>query len=223
MPQLEAANCGLPVISTHYSAMESVVKNIGGYGVIPKQYYVECETGCKRAIPDNDSFVGLLTQLHSEKDKLKQLGSQVRDRALENYSWDKTADAWAKHFNAVEKKDPATTWYSPLNAPEPEINMLQNPESMAHSVNHIFTNVLHKPEWIGGYLWKRVLRDVTFGYRCENMDKQFYFNESHKKTNTSNAPFCLEDAYKEMINFRKQLNNWEHSRVQRNQQEMENK
>ena len=104
-----------------------------------------------------------------------------------------------------------------------EINMLQNPESMAHSVNHIFTNVLHKPEWIGGYLWKRVLRDVTFGYRCENMDKQFYFNESHKKTNTSNAPFCLEDAYKEMINFRKQLNNWEHSRVQRNQQEMENK
>jgi glycosyltransferase involved in cell wall biosynthesis len=223
MPQLEAAGCGLPVISTNYSAMESVVKNIGGYGVIPKQYYVECETGCKRAIPDNEAFVNLLKDLHKNKDSLQEIGNTVRENALENYSWDKAADAWAKHFKTVEPKDPAKTWYSPLNAPEPSTKMLENPRSIAHSVNYIFTNVLHKPEWIGGYLWKRVLRDVTFGYRCENMDKQFYFNESHKKTQNSNSPFSLEDAYNEMINFRKQLNNWEHARVQRAQQEMQAK
>ena len=74
---------------------------------------------------------------------------------------------------------------------------------------------MHKPEWIGGYLWKRVLRDVSFGYRCENMNKDFYFNESHKKTQQTNSPFSLEDAYNEMINFRRQLNNWENIRVQK--------
>lgn len=31
MPQLEAANSALPVISVDYSAMSSVVKNIGGF------------------------------------------------------------------------------------------------------------------------------------------------------------------------------------------------
>ena len=53
------------------------------------------------------------------------------------------------------------------------------------------------------------------------MDKQFYFNESHKKTQNSNSPFSLEDAYKEMISFRKQLNNWEHARVEKAKQEMQ--
>ena len=45
MPQLEAAHCGLPVISTYYSAMESVIDNIKGYGVKPISFYNECETG----------------------------------------------------------------------------------------------------------------------------------------------------------------------------------
>ncbi len=219
MPQLEAANCALPVISTHYSAMESVVKNIGGYGVIPKQYYIECETGCKRAIPDNESFVELLKQLHSQKQNLPELGAQVKARALQNYSWDKAADAWAKHFNKVEPKDPATTWNSPPKIFEPAKQLPQGLGSTTDAVNFIFTDILHKPEWIGGYLWKRVLRDVTFGYRCENMDKGFYFNESHIKNQSSNSPFSLDQACEEMANFRNQLNNWEQVRMQKIQQE----
>lgn len=218
MPQLEAASCAIPVISTHYSAMESVVKNIGGYGVIPKQYYVECETGCKRAVPDNDSFVGLLKQLHGQKENLQELGNQVRSRALNHYSWDKASDAWAKHFKTIEQKDPSTTWNSPAKIFEPAKQLPQGLSSTADAVNYIFTDILHKPEWIGGYLWKRVLRDVSFGYRCENMDKGFYFNESHLKGQNSNSPFSLEQACEEMVNFRNQLNNWEQIRMQKIQE-----
>lgn len=219
MPQLEAANCGIPVISTHYSAMESVVRNICGYGVIPKQYYIECETGCKRAIPDNDSFVGLLKQLHGQKENLPNIGSQVRSNALKIYNWDKTADAWAKHFKTVEPRDPSTTWYSAPKIFEPAKQLPQGLNSTTEAVNFIFTDILHKPELIGGYLWKRVLRDVSFGYRCENMDKGFYFNESHIKNQNSNSPFSLQQACEEMINFRNQINDWERIRMQKNQQE----
>ena len=87
MPQLEAANCGLPVISVDYSAMQSVIKNIGGFGVIPSSYYVECETGCKRAIPNNEAFINLLKQLHEKRDLLPEIGANIRANALENYSW----------------------------------------------------------------------------------------------------------------------------------------
>ena len=219
MPQLEAANSALPVISVDYSAMSSVVKNIGGFGVIPSSYYVECETGCKRAIPNNEAFVNLLKQLHDKKNLLPEIGANTRARALESYSWDKTADAWAKYFKTVKKKDPSTTWYSPIKAPEPSQTLPQGLSSTTEAVNYIFTDILHKPEWIGGYLWKRVLRDVSFGYRCENMDKQFYFNESHIKNQNSNTPFSIEQACQEMASFRNQLNNWEHIRIQKIQQE----
>jgi glycosyltransferase involved in cell wall biosynthesis len=46
MPQLEAAYAGVPVISTNYSAMESVIKNIGAVGIDPLTLSMECETGC---------------------------------------------------------------------------------------------------------------------------------------------------------------------------------
>ena len=220
MPQLEAANCSLPVISIDYSAMSSVVKNIGGFGVTPNSYYIECETGCKRAIANNEALVNILTELHDKKSILPQIGANVRKNSLSNYSWDKTADVWAKHFKTVQKKDPSKTWYSPPQIFEPAKSLPQNLSSTTEAVNFIFTDILHKPNWIGGYLWKRVLRDVSFGYRCENMDKQFYFNESHIKNQNSNAPFSLEKACEEMANFRNQLNNWEKIRYQKNQQEM---
>ena len=220
MPQLEAANCGLPVVSVDYSAMHSVIKNIEGFGVIPSSYYIECETGCKRAIPNNQALLNILKELHAKKDTLPTIGANTRAKALENYSWDKAADAWAKHFKTVEPKDLSTTWHSPAKIFEPAQSLPQGLTSTTDAVNFIFTDILHKPEWIGGYLWKRVLRDVSFGYRCENMDKQFYFNESHIKNQNNNTPFSIEQACEEMANFRNQLNVWENNRVHKIQQEM---
>ena len=63
MPQLEAAYCGLPVVSVNYSAMESVIKNIDGIPLEPLSFYKECETGCDRAIPDNEQFVKIMNDL----------------------------------------------------------------------------------------------------------------------------------------------------------------
>ena len=220
MPQLEAANCAIPVISIDYSAMSSVVKNIGGFGVKPQGHYIECETGCKRAIANNDALVNILKELRNKKNLLPQIGSNIRNNSLKNYNWDKTADAWAKHFSTVQKRDPSKTWYSPPQIFEPAQGLPQGLSSTTDVVNFIFTDILHKPDWIGGYLWKRVLRDVTFGYRCENSDKQFYFNESHIKNQNSNAPFSIEKACEEMSSFRNQLNNWEKIRYEKNQQEI---
>ena len=111
-------------------------------------------------------------------------------------------------------RDHSETWLSPPRIFQPADNIPQHIESIADKVNFIFTDVLHKPEWLGSYLWKKVLKDCTFGYRCENVSKDFYFNESHVKTLNSNIPFSFEDACREMANFRKQLNDWEIGRAQ---------
>lgn len=54
LPQVEAAACGIPVMSVDYSAMESVVRKLGGTPLPVKTLYKELETGCMRAVPDND-------------------------------------------------------------------------------------------------------------------------------------------------------------------------
>ena len=213
MPQLEAAHCGVPVMSTYYSAMESVIDNIGGVALEPLSYYLECETGCKRAVPDNENFVSKLIELHSQKDSLSELGKTIRNNALSNYSWDKAADVWAKHIATVEIRDPRETWLSPPKILEPARSIPPNLQSNIEKVNFIFNQVLHKPEWVGGYLWKKVLKDCTFGYRCENVNKDFYFNESHKQSLQSNRPFSFEEACGEMATFREQMNNWEKARL----------
>ncbi len=209
MPQLEAAYCGLPVISTYYSAMQSVIDNIGGFGVYPKAYSVECETGCRRAIPDNLAFVNFMKEFVNAD--LEACGENIRQNAVNHYSWDKTADVWKSHIQSVEKVDPSKTWLSPIRILQPS-DQLPGTGDMRDKVNYIFNNVLYKPEWIGGYLWKRILRDCTFGYRCENINKDFYFNESHIKSYSSNQPFSIDQAHKEMIHFRNQINEWEQMR-----------
>jgi glycosyltransferase involved in cell wall biosynthesis len=215
MPQLEAAQCSVPVISTYYSAMQSIVDNIDAIGIQPLSYYIECETGCKRAIPDNNKFVEELVKLYHSRAQLPELGAEMRNNALDYYNWDKTAEAWLKHIMRVKPKDPQETWLSPPKILQPATTIPPEIGSMVDKVNYLFHNTLHKPEWIGSYLWKKVLKDCTFGYRCENVQKDFYFNESHVQAQQGNQAFSIDDAIKELAFFREQINEWEKARYEK--------
>ena len=215
MPQLEAAQCSLPVVSTYYSAMKSIVDNINAIGIEPLSYYLECETGCKRAVPDNSKFIEELVKLYHGRAQLPELGAEMRNNALDHYNWDKTADTWLNHIIKVRPKDPQETWLSPPKILKPDTTIPNNLGSMVEKVNHLFYNTLHKPEWIGGYLWRKVLKDCTFGYRCENLQKDFYFNESHMQSQQGNQAFSIDDAIKELVFFRGQTNEWEKARYEK--------
>ena len=216
MPQLEAAYSGLPVISTYYSAMESVIDNIGGIGIKPLAFNKEAETGCMRAIPDNDGFVrALLALTNKSHEEIQSMGMDVMKRARSHYTWDGTAQVWLDHINSVELKNPQNTWLSPPRIIQPNTNIPSNITNIVDRVNFIFNNVLCKPEWIGSYFWRRVLRDCTYGYRTENVDGNFYFNESHVQSYSQYKPFSFDDAVKELLNYRNQLNQWEEARYKK--------
>lgn len=216
MPQLEAAYCGLPVISTYYSAMQSVIDNIGGIGITPIAFTKECETGCNRAVPDNKKFIESLHQLFSmNRESLREFGRDIEQKSRRIYNWDDVANKWLNYINSVNIKDEKLTWKSPPRIFEPAKSIPDNIQSIIDKVNFLFTNVLYKPEWIGGYFWKRVLKDCTFGYRCENVASDFYFNESHIQSYNSNKPFGINDALKELTNFRNQINQWERGRAEK--------
>lgn len=212
MPQLEAAYCGTPVAAIDYSAMESVMENIDGFPLKPLGFTRECETGCLRAVPSYEEFKKLLDSsvLKNNNRILWTQGSQMSNNAKRHYNWDKTAKIWIDHFRSIPLKPESETWSSPARIlkPEPWENCLRL-ENLRDRVNFIFERVLFKPEWIGGFLWSKVMKDCTFGYRVKNSEEDYYFNESHVPNMDIYEDYNIEGAYKDFSNLRQQWNEWE--------------
>ena len=215
MPQLEASQSGIPVVTIDYSAMQSVADNIGAIKLTPLALHVECETGCKRVIPNNDSLLVTMSDLYSRPpEKLKQLGFAMRQKTRENYSWDKTANVWADYFAATPTRDPRTTWLSPPKILQPLATSVPSGLTIKEQVDFLFKNVLRKPELIGSYIWRRTIKDLTYKCTAQSTDVNFYFNESHLNNNVRNwSKFAIEDAYDHMANMRKITNDWEKLRA----------
>tara|TARA_R110000824_G_scaffold180748_2_gene361230 strand:- start:697 stop:2346 length:1650 start_codon:yes stop_codon:yes gene_type:complete len=214
MPQLEAAYAGLPVVATDYSAMESVIKNIDGYPIKPIEMTLEAETGCYRAVPDNGRFVELMAELIQDKEMLRKKGLETAEIAREKYNWDNTANVWLKHIQSVPLKDMSETWLSPVNILEPATSIPPEKEDLIDKIDFLFTHILHKPQWIGSYLWSKVLKDCTYNYRLHNSDQDFYFNESHIQGMDRYESFNIDKAVEELSRFRHQMNDWEKMRLQ---------
>jgi len=215
MPQLEAARCALPIITVDYSAMESVAKNINAFAVKPLHLSMECETGCYRAIPDNAEFVDALKVMINHKNGLHNKGLKTRELYNNHYSWDKTAQIWIDHFKSIPLRDWSQTWQSPPQIKNPIQGMPYDIIDAVDKVNYLFTNVLHKPEWIGTYFWSKILKDCSLGYRVKNSEDDYYFNESHMPSMNKHEPFNFIQAGKELAQLREIWNNWENIRVQR--------
>ncbi len=224
MPQLEAAFCGVPVASINYSAMESVISNIGGIAMEPLSLSMECETGCYRAIPDNNRLEEVMRSarqehaLHMEKVDnshcemfidIDSRGWGVYQKSRDHYDWDKTAQVWIDHFKTVPMRDWSETYLSPVKVLEPATDIPKNIVKTEDQVNYIFTHVLHRPDLIGGWFWSKVIKDVTFGYRVNSSEEDYYFNESHLPTQNKYQPYNMEGVVNDLTSMRNEWNKLE--------------
>ena len=216
MPQLEASQSGVPIMTVSYSAMDSVGDNVGAIKIPLLTLQTECETGCKRAIPSNEFTLLKFIELYSmRKEQLKQLGFGMRQKTLQRYNWDKTADVWAEYFAATPVRDPSETWYSPPRLFDPAPSIPEN-LTIKDQANFLFESVLRKPEWIGNYQWKRTLRDLLYKCTATSTSQDWYFNESHLENGIRNwSPFDIKQAYEYMVKMRQTHNQWENMRIQR--------
>jgi glycosyltransferase involved in cell wall biosynthesis len=216
MPQLEAAQCGLPVCSVNYSAMESIIKNIGGLSINVLERSLEAETGCERAIPDNQHMLSILIDLFNRpKQELANIGEQTRRKSLAKYNWDNTANKWAEHFLSLPTRPLSSTWYSPARIirSAPINNSLIMPVDQA---NFLIAEVLGKPEWIGKFLWRRLVRDLTYRTTLAS-EGNLYLNENHNKDSLKTKKFSYQDAYNSVKQLADYYNVWETHRAKQNE------
>lgn len=212
MPQLEAAQCAVPVCSVNYSAMESILKNIGGFPIDALEYTLEAETGCNRAIPNNKQTLELLTELFNmSKQELAWIGQQTRLKTIKRYNWDNTAEKWGNYFLSLQTTPKQYTWHSPpkIINPSPINKNLVMPVDQA---NFLISEVLCKPELIGKFLWRRLVRDLTYRTTLDSQGS-LYLNESHNKDALKTKSFNYSDAYDLIFKLVDYYNVWENHRA----------
>lgn len=218
LPQVEAAACGVPVMATDYSAMESVIKNLNGIPVKPKALYKELETGCLRAVPDNELAAQLMKSFFEKsEEERKAIGKETRELFLKHYRWEQSGSAWENYFDSVEILPDHLTWNSPprIRRPEPK------PESIPNNINNntlakwLISQVLCEPEKLNTYLEARLTRDLMYKTHT-SLTGGMYFNESSAAFDgkQGRSYFDFNVAYDHMLALCNRRNYWEHKRIE---------
>jgi len=216
LPQVEAASCGIPVMAVDYSAMESVIRKVGGTPLKLKTKYLELETGCYRAVPDNDYTVKQLIKFFDlTKKEREQKGRDAREAFLKNYNWDRTAEKWMSYFDSIPIRPIEETWHSPPRIHEP-VQSVPDHLSRSDQASFLIANVYGEPEKINTYLWARMVKDLNLGTWTQGSVGDMYFNEdAHIDSQKAIQPFDLEIAYNLCHNMCIHKNQWESERAAR--------
>lgn len=163
VPQVEAAACGVPVMSVDYSAMTDVVRRLKGYPINVQRMFHESETGCLRALPDNEHFISLLNEYLSMPEVLRlKKGKQARLAAEQNYNWETTCKKWETYIDNLAVRPIEQTWLSSPHIVSPANNI---PEGLNDEqfINWALINVMGRPDLVGSYFAMKTVRDLGWG------------------------------------------------------------
>jgi glycosyltransferase involved in cell wall biosynthesis len=198
MPQLEAAACGVPIMSTDYSAMSDIVTKLGGIPITVKDYILESETGCYRASIDTDFVADQFEKLIKiTDDKIYKIGQFTYNNLKKHYdSWDKTAGIWMDHFDSIDIHKYEQLWKSEIN-----IKLIKNNrDDIIHNIDYVdwlMTDVLCNKDKIGGILHSEILNNLNTGYVNNGLAKSIYNRNI---------------AYRHAYNIAMSYNEWERKR-----------
>ena len=218
LPQVEAAACGIPVMAIDYSAMESVVRNLGGTPLIPKALYKELETGCFRAVPDNEYAAQKFKEFFDQPKPIRQkLGFSTREAFLKHYQWNKSGKAWEDYFDSVTVYENFDNWRQParIRKSEPKPEKLPEGITAQNLSDWLITHVLCEPERLNTYLSNRLTRDLLYK-SATSTTGGMYFNESSAAFDgqQGKVPFDFDIAYNQMKGLCDRRNYWEKMRIE---------
>jgi glycosyltransferase involved in cell wall biosynthesis len=168
MPQVEAAACGLQIASVDYSAMTEIVENLNGIKIPVKRMFRELETNADRAYPDINATVKILYDffVNTSDDTKKQNQKIIRDKCINQYTWDNVYKVWEECFDSVDinKKISWDADIDPVNTSLKVPNNLNNQEY----ITYICNSIINSPELINTSQIQCLIRDADSGLITRN-------------------------------------------------------
>ena len=216
LPQVEAAACGVPVMGTDYSAMESVIRKLKGVPITPKGTYRELETGCFRAVPDNDLAAQKFKEFFDQpKSMRRRAGHETYKAFMEHYQWHLSGKRWEDFFDSVDVDSQNPDWYSAPRIRSPEPKPTDFPQDISHHQlsQWLISHVLCEPERLNTFFESRLCRDLLYR-SATGSTGGMYFNESSAafEGNNTRQPFNFDIAYDHLSSLCNRRNQWEQRR-----------
>jgi glycosyltransferase involved in cell wall biosynthesis len=219
LPYVEAAACGVPVCGTDYSAMESEIRKLKGHPIKPAALYKELETGCLRAVPDNEAAAQYFLDFFAKSNEERaELGKQTRELFEKHFQWHLSGNKWEQIFDNFEIPPIQQTWAAPPRihtpAPKPPQDQVEK-IAPAEQAKWLITNVLGEPEKLNSFIEARMTRDLLYK-SATGSTGGMYFNESSAAFDGMNQrhPFDFDIAYQNMAGMCERRNSWEQKRIE---------
>lgn len=182
MPQVEAAACGVPIITVNYSAMCDIVKKLGAYSVEPKTYFKELETKAIRTYPDNKQLINhILSHIQLSKTEKQNKRQTTRALAEQYYNWDDIALKWEKYLDTLSDSGFRANWDNPPKYLEPvqDIENIQRKDFFNQIVNTCVKN-LQDPSKIGSSMILDMAKDADYSFTQAGISFQpFNYGDIH--------------------------------------------
>ena len=217
LPYVEAAACGVPVCGTDYSAMESEIRKLEGHPIKPAALYKELETGCLRAVPDNNAAAQYFLDFFAKSEEERAAeGKRTRENFEKFFQWDLSGGQWEAYFDSIEIAPIQQTWCAPPRVhqvpPKPEDAANADPSQLA---KWLIVNVLGDPSRLNTFYESRLTRDLTYR-TATGSTGGMYFNEASAAFDGMNhrSHFDLDVAYNSLSQICNKRNQWEQKRVQ---------
>ena len=161
IPLLEAAKCGIQTISVDYSAPEDIIRKTKGIPVRVLHDDTEIGSSCKRAIPDIDHLVEIL----SDPQTFNYDSDEILRETNLHYSWEATTKKWIDLIKSVKPKN---RWNDPPQVKQAvefsQIEKLSNSDFLINCV----LRVAHEPRLMGSYMHTDLLDGLNAGTMLAN-------------------------------------------------------
>lgn len=180
MPQIEAAYCGVPVVTVDYSAMTDVIKNINAYPIKIGSYFKELETSAIRVYPDENHLIDTVVKIISTPELMrKKIGFENHNKAKNYYSWNKIVDIWTNYIDSIDITKYENSWNAPIRSKQQiQIDKLPQNTSVYETIYMLdklyFTDLGIK---ISDYWILKLINSAENGYTVDgNVMKPFSAN-----------------------------------------------
>lgn len=209
VPLAEAAACAVPIMAIDYSAMSDVLRKLKGIALKPIALSPEIETGCMRAIPNNeDTAKKFLKFFKLTEQQRYNIGRNTYELSKKVYSIDNTVEHWEKCFKFVQPKD---LWNSPPRIHHAEENIPNNLNNK-DLMQWLIINVLGEPERLNSYMELRMTKDLNFGVVTGNINGTYFNDGSQVSSKSRLQKFDVNTAYQYMRELCEKRNFWEKRR-----------
>lgn len=163
IPPIEAASCGVPVITINSEAMAEIGNNIGADLISVKRKFREQETNAIRSYPDNDELLSIIKKyIDMSLSELNKIGKETRRLCVDNYSWDKTAKIFETVFDSIDISL-TLPWDSNKRETNPGYH-ISGSSNHRDNIYEIIDNIINEPFLKNTNFIEELIKSANQGY-----------------------------------------------------------